>query len=214
MKSNCTHKAFFIWITAYLSCMLIVCAQYPVDAQEKSLPSLQKEAGQYIPDWQARWELARVLSYVKQYDESLREYKKLLQEKPNLYEAKIEMAYVLFYQGKREEALTILENIPNMHINDKTMVTMADLYTAQKQYQKAEPLYRVYLQKHPDDQKVRFKLAQMLSWQKKYDASIAEYRIILDRIPDDIQVRRHYAFVLIWAGKHAEAATELRKTLK
>jgi len=214
MKSNRTHNSFFTCITACIACTLIVCTYYPVYAQEKSLPSLHKKAGEHIPDWQARWELARVLSYVKRYDESLREYRKLLQEKPNLYEAKIEMANVLFYQGKREEALTILENIPNMHIDDNTMVTMADLYTAQKQYQKAEPLYRVYLQKHPDDQKVRFKLAQMLSWQKKYDASITEYRIILDRIPDDIQVRRHYAFVLMWAGKHAEAATELRKTLK
>ncbi len=185
----------------------------PAYGQEKlkGPSSISKEE---IPDWQARWELARVLSYVKRYDESVAEYNKLLKEKPALYEARAEMANVLFWQGKNAEALKTLEQIPAADITGNTSVLMADLYVIQKQYEKAETLYRGYLAKHPDKHKVRLKLAQTLSWDKKYDESLAEYRTILQAFPDDIQVRRKYAFVLIWSGKHLEAAAELKKTLR
>lgn len=173
----------------------------------------QIKPGEDIPDWLARWELARVLSYVKRYDAAIAEYEKVLKEKPGLEEARIEMAKVLFWKGEQKAAARILEQVPPKDITGDTQVLMADLLVAQKDYAKAEPLYRSYLDNHPQDQTVRLKLADMLSWQEKYDASLAEYRKILKAKPDDIQVRRRYAFVLIWAGKHAEAAAELKKTL-
>ena len=171
------------------------------------------KSGEDIPDWVARLELARVLSYVKRYDESIAEYQKLLKEKPDLTEAKIEMARVLFWKGDQQGAASILQQLPPADITGETKVLLADLLVAQKDYAKAEPLYTSYLEAHPEDQAVRLKLAEMLSWQKKYDASLAQYRKILQARPDDIQVRRRYAFVLIWAGKNAEAASELKKTL-
>ncbi|MBW2708362.1 MAG: tetratricopeptide repeat protein [Deltaproteobacteria bacterium] len=185
-------------------------------------PSIQKttpskpnrvKPGEEIPNWVARWELARVLSYAKRYDESIIEYGKVLKEKPGLVEAKVEMAKVLFWKGDQKAAVRILEQIPTKDMAGDTQVLMADLLVAQKNYAKAEPLYKAYLAAHPEDQATRLKLAEMLSWQKKYDASLAEYRKILKARPDDVQVRRRYAFVLIWAGKHSEAASELKKTL-
>ena len=169
--------------------------------------------GEEIPDWVARWELARVLSYAKRYDESITEYEKVLKEKPDLMEAKVEMAKVLFWKGDQKAAVQILKQIPPKDITGDTKVLMADLLVAQKDYAKAEPLYKAHLDSHPKDQAARLKLAEMLSWQKKYDESLTEYRKILKALPDDIQVRRRYAFVLIWAGKHSEAASELKKTL-
>ncbi len=185
-------------------------------------PSIQKtpvskpkrvKPGEEIPNWVARLELARVLSYAKRYDESITEYEKVLKEKPGLVEAKVEMAKVLFWKGDQKAAVRILERVPPKDMTGDTKVLMADLLVAQKNYAKAEPLYKAHLASHPEDQVVRLKLAEMLSWQKKYDASLSEYRKILKAVPDDIQVRRRYAFVLIWAGKHSEAASELQKTL-
>jgi len=187
---------------------------------KETAPSKLKEVkvvpvtpGEEIPDWVARWELARVLSYVKRYDESISEYKKVLEMEPGLTEAKVEMAKVLLWNGDQKAAAQILEQIPAKDIAGDTKVLMADLFVTQKNYTKAEPLYKTHLESHPGDQAVRLKLADMLSWQKKYDASLSEYRKILKARPDDIQVRRKYAFVLIWAGKHSEASSELKKTL-
>jgi len=215
-----------------LLCGVVVFGTSPAFSEEKSQkfsipsmsqgtsPSTSKEVevvsvkpGDDIPDWVARWELARVLSYMKRYDESIAEYEKVLKEKPGLIEAKIELAKVLFWKGDQQSAVRILEKVPSKDMTRETKVLMADLFVAQKDYAKAEPLYKSHLESHPDDQAVRLKLAEMLSWQKKYDASLAEYRKILKALPDDTQVRRRYAFVLIWAGKHSEAASELKKTL-
>lgn len=210
---------FFFWTSAAFSEEKAKKFSIPPSTQEAS-PQKQKgvkvvpvKPGEEIPDWVARWELARVLSYVKRYDESISEYKKVLKEKPGLTEAKVEMAKVLFWKGDQKAAVQILEQVPAKDMAGDTKVLMADLFVAQKDYAKAEPLYKAHLDSHPEDQAVRLKLAEMLSWQKKYDASLSEYRKILKARPDDIQVRRQYAFVLIWAGKHSEAASELKKTL-
>jgi len=183
-------------------------------SNEQTISKKMNQSGETISDWMARWELARVLNYAKRYDESITEYKKLLQQKPDLYLAKAEMAGIILRQGKKSEAATILGEIPPENTDDNTKLVMADIYAANKDYKRAEPFYRSYLSKHPDDLKVRLKLAELLSWDKRYSDSIQEYQGILQKIPDDIQVRRKYAFVLSWAGRHSEAIAELRKTLK
>lgn len=201
----------FIFLFSVMTALLFV--RY-ANAQEKPSPPVITQKKEEIPDWLARWELAKVLSYSKRYEESVAEYKKLLKEKPDLNEARAELANVLFWQGKNNESLAVLEQIPAKDIDDNTRIIMADLYIARKEHTKAEPLYRAYLEKHPEDVKIRLKLAEMLSWVKRYNESVAEYKIILNAVPNDIQVRRKYAFVLIWAGRHNEAAAELKKTLK
>jgi len=166
-----------------------------------------------IPDWKARLELARLLSYVKRYDESLAEYQKVLKEKPDLLDARLEMAAVLYWSGHAAEALSLLEQTPPEQLNSESRVLMADIYVTQKRYNLAEPIYREHLQKRPDDLAVRLKLAELLGYVKEYQQSIKEYQLILKERPDDLQVRRQYALVLSWAGRHAEAIAELRKTL-
>lgn len=178
----------------------------------KPFPSVS--AGDEIPDWVARLELARVLSYAKRYDEAAAEYRKLLAKKPDLHEARTELANVLAWQGNREGMRNELEKLPMNRIDDKTKLMLAESYMIQKEYGRAEAIYMEYLARHADDLKVRLKLAEILSWEKKYDASLAEYEKILKVRPDDVQVRRKYSYVLIWKGNIDQAANELRKTLK
>ena len=178
----------------------------------KPFPSIS--ATDEIPDWIARWELARVLSYAKRYDEAVEEYRKLLAKKPDLHEARTELANVLAWQGNRQGMRRELESLPLNKIDDKTKLMLAETYMIQKEYGRAEAIYKEYLARHANDLKVRLRLAEMLSWEKKYDASLAEYEKILKVRPDDIQVRRKYSFVLIWKGSLDQAANELRKTLK
>ncbi len=208
----CTHLlpiSIFLFFT--IISLLHVTHSNALEKPPVKIVSQEKEE---IPDWLARWELAKALSYSKRYEESVLEYKKLLKEKPDFHQARAELANVLFWQGKNDESLAVLEQIPTKYVDNNTGIIMAELYSARKEYAKAEPLYRKYINKNPEDVKARLKLAEMLSWMKRYNESVAEYKIILDTVPNDIQVRRKYAFVLIWAGRHTEAAAELKKTLK
>ncbi len=181
-------------------------------AGKAPLPSLAP-IGEDIADWQARWELARLLSYVKRYDESLVQYRLLLKEKPALQKARVEMASVLSWAGKTGEALDLLRSLPQQDLDDDARLALADIFIAAKDYVAAEALLSERLQTAPDDDAARLKLAEVLSWTKRYEASLKEYEAILKRRPDDMQIRRKYAFVLIWAGKRNQALEELRKSL-
>lgn len=171
-------------------------------------------ANKDIPDWQARWELARTLSYAKKLDESIAQYAKLLQAKPDLQQARAEMATVLFWKGRQDDALKILERIPPTAMSPETRLTAADLYAAKGDHEAAIALYREYLKTNPKDDDARFRLAEVLSWAKKYNESIKEYEAILAVRPHDKQVRRKYALVLSWMGEYEKATAELKRTLE
>ncbi len=98
----------------------------------KPLPAEPKGMDGDVPDWIVRWELAKSLGYGKRYEESLHEYKKLCKEKPRLYEARVEMATILFWLGKRDYSLHILKRIPQNKMNDETRLLVADLSMARK----------------------------------------------------------------------------------
>lgn len=167
-----------------------------------------------ITDWSARLELARVLSYMQRYDESLKEYRKLLKEDPKSPIATREMAAVLFYTGDAKGAMKLLSEVPDKDIDPKTRLIIADILVKEEDYLGAKQIYRDYLEKNPKDDSVRLKLASLLSWEKRYKESINQYLIILSHHPDDIQVRRRYAQVLTWMGEDEEAIKEWKKTLR
>lgn len=209
-------KTILVCLSLTLSFML---APSPVMAAEKITPAVDPPTLQLemshdeIPDWLARWELARVLSYMEKYDDSLEEYERLLQVRPTLWEARAEKATILYWAGEHEASLEELSKIPSPELTEQTQILMAELFTAGKNYDDADRLYGMYLENNPEDLKVRLRRAEVLSWAQRYDDSLREYEYIIARRPSDIQVRRKYAFVLIWADRHQDAARELRKTL-
>lgn len=229
MSKNSLDKPWMAGVTLVLA-LGLCCASMAMAAGREQRATVKdparilpasgpKEAGMEsqgdeIPAWRARWELARLLSYTKRYDESLQQYRKLLAEKPGLSQARAEMAKVLYWAGRKTEALKELEQLPGGQGSPETTLLKADLMAADKRYSEAVELYRKYLKDKPDDLGARFRLAQVLSWSGQYPPALKEYETILSQKPDDMQVRRHYAFVLSWAGQFEKAAKELKKTLK
>ncbi|MDP1879745.1 MAG: tetratricopeptide repeat protein [Parachlamydiaceae bacterium] len=199
---------YFAWLQRLA--MAVEPGPQPSFEQQQDILNTEDE----INDWEARLELARVLSYLKRYDDSLKEYQILIEKKPDSLIVKKELAKVLFYQGKTDQALEELLNISPENLDDATWIVLADIYRKNKNYDLAEKIYVPYLEQFPSDNIVRLKLAELLSWEKRYDESIYHYRIILKNLPNDIQVRRHYAQVLTWAGEDEEAVQEWKKTLE
>lgn len=167
-----------------------------------------------ITDAQARYELAKVLSYQKKYPEALKELQRVLEEKPDFIQAKIELSKVKYKLGRQDEALIQLDHLARDEKSKEYYGDIALVYVDMKQYEKASKLFDEYLQSHPDDLKVLLKYAEMLSWSKQYAKSVVAYQKLLAQRPEDIQVRRKYALVLIWMGNPDEGAEELKKTLK
>jgi len=171
------------------------------------------EDGNSIPEWKARLDLARALSYAKQYPESIAEYHRLLKLRPDLLQAQLELARVLFWAGNGKEAQIEFQRVPVSVLQRDDRIVIADLAVGAFLYEKAEIDYRQLLTELPADLIVREKLADLLSWNDQYDESLQEYEIILRQSPDNIRVRRKYANVLMWNGQNQKAIEELRKTL-
>ena len=207
---NCLHIMLIASVVATTTCSLAKESRV-LTQPDAGLPGLTPS--EVIPDWVARWELARCLTILKRYDEAIADYQILLKEKPELHKARLECAQALIWSDKKTEADALLEKIDASQFTLPEQGALADLYVILKKYALAAPLYRAVLAATPEDHKTRLKLAEMLSWEKKYAESLTEYTTLLKALPEDQQIRRKYALVLIWNGQHEAAIPELRKTL-
>jgi len=178
--------------------------------QERVSPEFKDE----IQDWQARLELARLLSYVERYEESIAQYRRVLDQKPDLVQARLELARVYYWTGDIDKAQEMFASVPEDKITGEVRLELAEIYAMLEQYVRATETYRDYLQDNPGHDEARFKLARVLSWKGDYEASIQEYERVLESRPGDNQVRRHYAQVLMWAERYDEAIEQMEKTLE
>lgn len=184
-------------------------AQTQIQAAEPGLPPARDD----MADWQARLELARLLTQSGRHAESVEQYRKVLRDKPDQTQARIGLARALFWSGKREEAAAELAKTPESALTPEDRLLQAELFLSAGRHDEAISALRSYLALRPDDTKARLKLADALSWRKRLDESLAEYEKVLASAPGDLQVRRRYARVLTWAGRNDEAIRELRKSL-
>lgn len=169
-----------------------------------------KEQEEKITSWDTRLEHARMLSYLKKYDEAKKEYKALLKIDPASNKVKSELAKIYYYEGNYGKALKLLKH----NQNEENNLLIANILILLKDYSAAENILNEYLQKNPSDRKALLNLAKVLSWQGKYDSALAIYQKLLTEDPDNVQLRRHYALVLLWKGEFNSGAEELQKTLK
>jgi thioredoxin-like negative regulator of GroEL len=197
--------------------MLLLALPVPLAAQA---PSQIQAAGSGLPparddisDWQARLELAKLLTESGRHAEAAEQYRKILRDKPDLAQARAGLARALFWSGKPDEAAAELSKAPTASLSAEDRLLQAELHLAAGRHEEAIAALRAYLAMRPADVKARLKLADALSWRKRLDESLVEYEKVLAAAPDDQQVRRRYARVLTWAGRNDEAIRELRKSL-
>ncbi|MHC1700923.1 MAG: tetratricopeptide repeat protein [Humidesulfovibrio sp.] len=200
-----------------LALLLLTLLALPVSLLAQSQPAVaeraQPPARDDIADWQARLELAKLLTESGRHAESVEQYRKVLRDKPDQAQARIGLAQALFWSGKREEAATELAKTPESALTAEDRLLQAELFLSAGRHDEAISALRSYLGLRPADTKARLKLADALSWRKRLDESLAEYEKVLANAPGDQQVRRRYARVLTWAGRNDEAIRELRKSL-
>ena len=187
----------------------------PLAAQPQQAPSENPmpPARDDMADWQARLELARLLTESGRHAEAAEQYRKVLRDKPDQTQARAGLARALFWSGKREEAAAELAKTPASALTAEDRLLQAELYLSANRHDEAIDALRGYLALKPADVKARLKLADVLSWRKRLDESLAEYEKVLASTPNDQQMRRRYARVLTWAGRNDDAIRELRKSL-
>jgi len=165
-----------------------------VETKIKQVPGLR---GEKTPQWKVLWEKAREGILQKKYPEAIQDYRKALSLKPNLDEARQELAQVLLNLERWGEALTELEILADHQPLDlKVQKGLADLLSQKKEYRRANEIYLKILQKDPDNLGVRLTLASNYYQINESEKALMEWRQVHIRDPQNVEARTHLADVL------------------
>ncbi len=166
-----------------------------VETKIKQVPG---EGSHSTPLWKGYWEKARGAVLLNQYNEAVRFFRQALALKPNLDEARLELARVLESQEKWGEAIGELEVLADHQpLNIKIQKELADLFSRQKEYRRASERYLWILQKEPENLPVRLALARNFFEVNELEKALIEWRQVLIRDPQNTEARLQMVEALI-----------------
>lgn len=163
---------------------------------------------------QARLELARLLAERGRYDEAITEYRRVLQDHPDVQSARLGLARTRFWSGDTAGAAEEIEGIDTAGLSPQERLFVADLHLSSGDYEQAIELYERHLQALPEDHEVRYRKALALAWSERYAAAINAFDRLHEAAPEDRQLMRQFAQVLTWADQPDRAIELLQKSLE
>lgn len=160
-----------------------------------------------ITSFDARLALARILAYEdRTLDEALREYRVLLNQSPDNWQIRSEMARVLIRLGDINEARSLMAGIDKKAEKDPDMlVTLADLKASMGHASGCRDLYEKAIRMSDQPQNIKLKLADHMNmWGDFYKAE-AIYREYLRAHAGDREVALKLAALLRSCERYAES---------
>ncbi|MBW2708363.1 MAG: tetratricopeptide repeat protein [Deltaproteobacteria bacterium] len=190
--------------------LICLCLMFPsnasaLQAQNPSETVIPEK--HWITDFEARLALARILAYDDHtLNESLKEYRIILKQKPDNRVVRLEMARVLIRKGDATEALSILKSIQMMRPHDpETLVALADLEASLGHAARSRDLYMDAIRVSDQPEIMKLKFAERMNlWGDFYQAE-AIYRAYLKTHPDKRAVALPLAAVLRSSERYGEA---------
>ena len=166
--------------------------------------------GEELPQWKALWDEARKSALQGDFETSLRQYKALLVLKSNLEEGRWELARLMMYLKRWDEAAEhlelLIESAPEniLYINSlgKVMWEMG-------LYERAVHLFKRVHDQNPSDQKALAGLVEGLIKLDKKSEALPYLEQLTRQEPSNRGVRRYLAFLLYEAENYEKAITHL-----
>ena len=156
-------------------------------------------------DTQLKLTLARNLSWLEQYDESLALYRDLLKREPSPA-LRLETARVLSWAGEFTESINsyrqFLEQEP---MDTEAILGLARVLSWSRNYDESLQTYRQVIEQDPANRDARLEYARVTSWKGDLDQAIRLYSDLETYYPDDRDVLLGKGQTLQWAGRAAEA---------
>lgn len=161
----------------------------------------------WISDFEARLVLARIRAYDDHtLDESLKEYRIILNQKPDNLLVRLEMARVLIRKGDAKEALSVLRSIQAMRPHDpETLVALADLEADLGHASRSHDLYMDAIRGSDQPEIIKLKFADRMNMWGDFHKAEAIYREYLKTHPDKREVVLQLAAVLRSSERYGES---------
>ncbi len=197
--------ALLVWVLTFpVGQGELSAASNPKTKTTREMPGVETKVKQVpgdspfkVPLWKIHWEKARQSVLLKKYPEAVLDFQKALALKPNLDEARLELAQVLVTQERWGEAVTELEAVAeHQPLNQKVQKDLADLLSRKKEFRRAIERYQWLLQRDPDNLQIRLSLASDYFQINELEKALIEWRQVLIRDPQHVEARTHLAEVL------------------
>ncbi len=134
----------------------------------------------------ARYRLARVLGWNKEYAESESLFRQLVEKYPQSADNLLGLARVLSWQEKYAEALGYYQKAADVHPDDAALrVEFARVLSYTKQYGPAADQYQAALRIDSGNADALSGLVQVLIWEDKLDAARTQLAALQQAHPDD-----------------------------
>ncbi len=138
---------------------------------------------------------------------------------PHNRQLQLQHASLLGEQGRREEAVKLLQGMLNNTPGDRDIyLTMAQVYSQAKQYLKAEAVINkaLALTDNPDDQEyARFMLGSVYEREKKFDLAEEQFKKVLAVDPMNDAAANYLGYMLADQGVRLEESVQyIEKALK
>jgi thioredoxin-like negative regulator of GroEL len=172
---------------------------------------------------EARLQIARVLSWSRDYEAAAEEYGSLLQMAPAHHQARQERARVLSWAQQFDESLAEYarlvaalkagagEDAPNLR---EVLLEQARVLSWARRYEESlavlEDVLPAGYQPIPEDREALLTRARVLSWSRRYDEALVGYDAVLKLNEADYDARLGKAQTLYWSGELPQAAALLR----
>lgn len=118
--------------------------------------------------------LIAVLASQQRYNDAAGWLNKYVAQNPGDAKARVELAQLLTAQGKKEDAISMLEATKSASSNPSIESALASLYLDAKQYDKAANILPSLIQKSPGDAQLRWDLGSALMHQHQYPQAESE----------------------------------------
>jgi cellulose synthase/poly-beta-1,6-N-acetylglucosamine synthase-like glycosyltransferase/tetratricopeptide (TPR) repeat protein len=129
---------------------------------------------------------------------------------PDAPENRKELAGVLAAVGRNKEALKLYEGL-QLTLGDRRK--LVGIYSAEKDFGRAEEECRAILHEQPDDKEALRQLADVLSWRKEYRESLSIFERLIRENPGDADLVRRHAETTLWSGDCDNALPLLEQLL-
>ncbi|MBW2466127.1 MAG: tetratricopeptide repeat protein [Deltaproteobacteria bacterium] len=162
--------------------------------------------GSDLPQWKIIWDAARNNALKGDFDEALHFYKALLKMKNNLDEARWEMARLLMYLKRWDEAVEPLERLTGSEPDSTLYISsLGKVMWEMKQYERAVDLFHKIYLSNPTDQMALAGLVEGLTKLERKDEALPYLEQLSRQEPTNRGVRRYLAFLFYDEKKYEKA---------
>lgn len=165
-------------------------------------------------DTEDRMILGQLYIVKHQPDKAEEQFKIARSIEPDSEEVVLNLAHIYAENGNVEQAVKVIEAVPQSDRTSKMEFTLGGAYDQLKRPKDAIAAYERAADMDPDDTHAMGALAQALLNDDQLDAALKEYQALAQADPDDVSTLIHISEIQRRQGKYEDALTTIQKASK